>query len=84
MNFNLKNVISNLIVEGHLADIFSRYLEVWFLSQKRLISFSSEVAQNSTFDDGNKNCSLDTNLTFYWNSKFETRLEIELSVEKVA
>ena len=35
-------------------------------------------------NDGNKNCSLDTNLTFYWNSKFESRLEIELSGQKVA
>ena len=46
--FTTKKVILNLILESYLADIFTRYLEVWFLPQKHLISFSPVVAQIST------------------------------------
>ena len=43
-----KKVILNLILESHLADIFTRYLEVWFLAQKHFISLTPVVAQIST------------------------------------
>ena len=68
--------IQNLILESHVADIFTRYLEVWFD-----FLFSRGRTNQRIENDRNKIFSLDKPYSLL---KLETRLEIELSVEKVA
>ena len=73
--------IQNLILESHVADIFTRYLEVFSASKPSYFLFSRGRTNQRIESDRNKICSLDKPYSLL---KFETRLEIELSVEKVA